>query len=524
MKTLVLTKKTKNESEIEELTIPRIKDYAQKTNSDFQILEDFDEVSKFWEISNLLGIYDRLLYISPFILIRPDAPNLFDIVPNDKLGIFNEGRYINRATEMKAAMIYYRQEIKKDWDSEYYNFDILLASKKNRLLFKKPNYEEVGLDLTPYINLMIHNNEISVFNLDFKFNRKEFLDDKIGISRLDSYMINYTDAPKNIIKDIIEKDIKQWKEDSPNYQYTRNIIIRLSAGMGDQIDSEPVARYVKKLYPEANIYLTTHFPRAFKHLKKYGIEVSSYDDWKGLNDAAIIFENKSKSVGLLSHPLFHPTDFSAMSMIRRNLPIEEKQIMLEVDAVDIKNLLELSKNSNTNKKKIIVHAGKWWDSKTFPKHWWQKVVDLLSEKLCVVLIGQTKSEKQGYVDIDCPKDGLDLRDMTNLGELIALISLCKVTLTNDSSPIHIAGAFDNWIVLIPTCKHPDNTLPYRNSSTRYKTKALYKKLLVDDLDLRHTEFNFDSIDKIPKGAIIEDYIPEPEKVAEEIFDIYFNKD
>jgi len=152
------------------------------------------------------------------------------------------------------------------------------------------------------------------------------------------------------------------------------------------------------------------------------------------------------------------------------------------------------------------------------------VVDLLSEKLCVVLVGSTLSEKQGFVEIDCPEGGIDLRDFTSLGELIALISLTKVTLSNDSSPIHIAGAFDNWIVSVPTCKHPDSMFPFRNGTTKYKTKALYKKLLWDDLELRHTEFYFDTIDKIPKGKTIEEYLPEPEEVVKEIFDIYDNEE
>ena len=135
----------------------------------------------------------------------------------------------------------------------------------------------------------------------------------------------------------------------------------------------------------------------------------------------------------------------------------------------------------------------------------------------------TLSDNQGYLDIKCPVDGFDFRDFTNLGENIALISLSKVTLSNDSSPIHIAGAFDNWIVVVPTSKHPDHILPWRQGSQRHKTKSIFKKLLQDDLEVRHTEFYFDTIDKLPKNKKIDEYLPEPEEVVNEIFDIYFNK-
>jgi ADP-heptose:LPS heptosyltransferase len=180
------------------------------------------------------------------------------------------------------------------------------------------------------------------------------------------------------------------------------------------------------------------------------------------------------------------------------------------------------KDRKKNKPTILVHAGKWWPSKTLPLEWWQEIVNKLSEKLTVVLIGKTVDDKQGYLPVETPKDGFDFRDITSLGETMALISLSKCLLTNDSSPLHIAGAFDNWIVTVPTCKHPDHILPYRNGTQYYKTKALYKKLLLDDLEVRHTEIKPDTIDTIPSGKTLYDYIPDADTVVKEVFDIYEN--
>jgi hypothetical protein len=523
MKNIVITFNTKNL--IDDLTIERIKNYSNDLNLDFKLLEPHENISNtFFEISKLLMKYDRILYISPFILMRPDTPNLFELVPVDNIGLFNEGRYVDRNLHMKSAMAFYKEDIVKDWEGKYYSTDVMVISKKHRELFKNPNIE-IGSEFAPYFNLKVHNDETKVYDLDYKFNRMEFIDSHVGISRLDSFMINYTDAPTDIIRDIIEKDINQWSVDSPKYEYKQNILIKLSAGMGDQIESEPVARYVRKIYPDANIYLTTHHPRLFEHLKKVGIEVFDYTTWKGVNDALIIMENNpsdSKSLNRLTQVLFHPTDFSSISMLRRTIPFKDKQIQIDLDINDVGAIIELTKNKNVDKKVIVVHAGKWWPSKTFPKDWWQKVVDLLSEKLTVVLIGKTLSDDQGFLDIDCPKDGFDFRDFTTLGENIALISVSKVTLSNDSSPIHIAGAFDNWIVTVPTCKHPDHILPWRNGEQSYKTKALYNKILQDDLEVRHTEFYFDTIDMLPKGKTIDEYLPSPEYVVSEIFDIYNN--
>jgi ADP-heptose:LPS heptosyltransferase len=245
-----------------------------------------------------------------------------------------------------------------------------------------------------------------------------------------------------------------------------------------------------------------------------------------MNDAVLTMHTcpeDEQSEHKLSHVLFHPTDFASMSMIKRTLPHSEKTIQLKLDAEDVAYVIDLFKNKKPEKPTVLVHAGKWWPSKTLPKEWWQEIVNKLSEKLTVVLIGKTIDEKQGYLDIDVPTDGYDLRDLTTLGQMFALISLSRCLVTNDSSPIHIAGAFDNWIVTFPTCKHEDHILPYRNGTQSYKTKALRKGLLLDDLEIRHTEFKHDTIDLIPNGKTLYDYIPDVDTVVSEVMDIYDNK-
>jgi hypothetical protein len=225
----------------------------------------------------------------------------------------------------------------------------------------------------------------------------------------------------------------------------------------------------------------------------------------------------------MSHVLFHPTDFASMSMIKRTIPNIEKTIKLKLDAEDVSYVIDLFKDKKSNKPTVLVHAGKWWPSKTLPIEWWQSIVDKLSEKLTVVLIGKTIDEKQGYLPINVPTDGYDLRDLTTLGQMFALISLARCLVTNDSSPLHIAGAFDSWIVTFPTCKHEDHILPFRNGTQSYKTKALRKGLLLDDLEIRHTEFKTDTIDLIPNGKTLYDYIPDVDTVVNEVMEIYDNK-
>lgn len=509
-------------------TLPSIKKYAKKIGADFLNITENDPsfITQKWNkfhIHELLNKYKRILYLDIDLIIREDTPNLFDIVPETKLGMFNEGRYASRFEYLEQASTYYGETLKK-WNGRFYNSGVMVISRMHKQIFKMPKgFDFVETD-QPYINLRINIDKIEMFDIDHKYNRMDLLDKFIGISRLDSYVVHYAGAPKEILLSVLQKDIDQWKIDSPEYKYTRNILISVTAGMGDQLCAEPAIRYTQKIYPDANIFVVSHFTRLFEHLD---MPVFDYDQWKGMQDAVITMHtcpDDDNSEHKLSHVLFHPTDFASMSMIKRTIPHKDKTIKLKIDVEDVASVIDMLKDKPHDRKMVLVHPGKWWPSKTFPIEWWQKVIDGLSEKLAVCLIGKTIDDKQGYLPVNCPQNGYDFRDITTLGEMLALISLSKVLVTNDSSPIHIAGAFDNWIVAIPTCKHEDHILPFRNGTQSYKTRSLYKKLLLDDLEIRHTEFTTDTIDKIPEGKTLYDYLPEPEDVIKEVLRIYEQED
>ena len=187
---------------------------------------------------------------------------------------------------------------------------------------------------------------------------------------------------------------------------------------------------------------------------------------------------------------------------------------MEVTLEDVGNVLDVV-GSNVNINDLVcVHPGRHWPSKTFPVDWWQKVIDGLHEAgLKVCLIGQEEvlEKTRGTLPVEVREGMIDTRDLLDLGSLFALISQCKMVISNDSSPIHIAGAFDKPnIILIPSCKHPEHILPWRNGNQDYKAKALYKKLTLEDVSAQPTEVYGSLADKV-KGDIL-DYIADPEEV------------
>ena len=122
-----------------------------------------------------------------------------------------------------------------------------------------------------------------------------------------------------------------------------------------------------RLYPDANIFVVSHFPRLFEHLS---CPVFNYDQWKGMNDAVITMytcPDEDKSEHKMSHVMFHPIDFASMSMIKRTIPNNEKTIKLKLEAEDTMSVLNLLDGKKKDKPTVVVHSGKWWPSKTLPQ-------------------------------------------------------------------------------------------------------------------------------------------------------------
>jgi len=356
------------------------------------------------------------------------------------------------------------------------------------------------------------------------------MDPYTGEERHDSYIIHYAGYPDpNLVLGLIERDIKKWDNDHPSYKYKRHIYISVSGGLGDQICAEPAVRYMKNiLYPNDEMVLATHFPRLFEHLDD--IDVCAHGKANLSFDTPYYIVQSLPGPDtvqwmIVSHLLCHTVDYAAMALMKRMLPAQDKKLSFKVNKKDYRNLYDLI-NKEDLEDLIVVHAGRHWDTKTFPDKYWQDIVNLLAEKgKKICLIGKDekgdppdyKAGARGTVDVICPSNAIDLRNKLNLGELGALLSKAKVLISNDSAPIHLAGAFDNWIVLIPSCKHPDHILPYRNGNTSYKTLSIYKKLILDEVESRPTQVYPTSIDIKVKDW--NDYLEEPEILVNKVLKI-----
>jgi len=514
-----------------DLTHPSIKAYAKKIGADFVCADKTTCTSPHWEKFNqiylLLNKYERILYIDTDIIIRDDCPNLFDIVPVRQLGLFNEAPFTvhNREISIIEACKSYGIKL-KGWNHKYYNTGVIVLSRQHKFLFKKPEKEIFNFYEQGYFNAILakklesHGNELSVHELDYKFNRMTCMDQLTGEERFASYMIHYAGYPNlNFILSLIPTDLQRWEQTKPEYNYQRHILIDVHAGLGDQISAEPTIRFLKEnVYPGEDISIITHYPTIFKHLD---IPVYLHGEFQRKPDTPYYHVQtmpgpESGMWRWVSGLLCHSVDFSSMALLRRILPNKDKTIRLKtelehvseiIDTIGIRNLSEL----------VLIHPGRHWQTKTFPKSWWQEIIDGLQEKCGKVCLIGANNETRGVLDVDAKNGVLDTRDLLSLDATIALISAAKVLVSNDSAPIYIAGAFDTEIVLIPTCKHPDHILPWRHGSQTYKATALYNKLLIDEFSSQPTEIGGVLADKFDGDLC--DYLPETKNVIDHVLRI-----
>jgi lipopolysaccharide biosynthesis glycosyltransferase len=131
--------------EIIKISYPFLEGYAKKINAEFKVIDkkrinlEPTYMEKF-QVYDIFDQYDRILWLDCDILIHPDCPNVFELVPNDYLGAIPDcesGEWWN---------VNYFKDIKMiqnalgwiGWETGYFNIGVLVMSKIHKELFANP--------------------------------------------------------------------------------------------------------------------------------------------------------------------------------------------------------------------------------------------------------------------------------------------------------------------------------------------------------------------------------------------------
>ena len=204
MSKLAITTRTHTGFErISDLTYPSIKEYAKKCNADFVRLTksvnhiDSDGKSHYKILNNYetLEEYDRICHLDTDILITKHTPNIFEIVPEDKMSVVYEDN---------GTRVEHRGEVMRNiqntfgnigWKQGYPNTGLIVASKQHKDIFKRIDgklYENWGQDCA-HIGYNIVKYGFQVHELDFRWNHMVCFAEAWNGNpfRFNSYMIHY---------------------------------------------------------------------------------------------------------------------------------------------------------------------------------------------------------------------------------------------------------------------------------------------------------------------------------------------
>ena len=292
----------------------------------------------------------------------------------------------------------------------------------------------------------------------------------------------------------------------------RNLLFKIWGGYGDMICAEPTLRYALKMFKDCNISIAAEVPELFRHLPFKRVfdlreETPNYDKY-------FVFEtitppdDTNLVWAFLSHMLVGCVDFPSLCALRLQLPVEDKEIRLDPEFPG--NAEELSQHLRGG---VLVHAGKHWQSKTFPSGFWNQVLlSLQLHGLTPILIGADADDNRGTVDVNT-RGCVDLRNKLSINDSVWMCQNASVLLTNDSAPLHMAASGDAWIGYIATCKHPDMISHWRHGQWKWRERNFGKGGVWDLVDFcpnKKQKLEAEFVDP----AILASWLPDPAEYAE----------
>lgn len=268
----------------------------------------------------------------------------------------------------------------------------------------------------------------------------------------------------------------------------KNILIFHTAFIGDIVLSTPLIKNIKKLYPDSKItYVTTPAGKAVlannpfldeiiaydkrgknkglkglfalvKELKNKKFDVS-YVPHRYLRSSLIVYLSKipvrigydiSEGKFLLNKLINYDKNLHEVDRLLKLLEIncEDKKIDLYPSAEDKSYIDEFLKDKDIkNKKLIAVAIGSKWNTKRWPTEYFNELINKLEKRddIKLILIGGNEEKD---LPVTYGEKTINAIGKTNLLQLAELIGRCRICITNDSSPIHIASAFDTYILAI----------------------------------------------------------------------------
>lgn len=197
--------------QISALTHPLMADYAHRCGASFEVITERvypSNVQMFWEklqMRDYLQEYGRIAFIDSDVIIHPQAPSLFDVVPEGYLGMLNEAAIQSTKNKRKELEDFCQRagiQMPK-WDGNYVNVGVIVFGRQHLHVFDDPpkwvrhDYPEQA-----WVNIQIARLKPKMFFLPRSMHDWKHVADK------KSWLIHYAGHRKDEkLAETIKKDI-----------------------------------------------------------------------------------------------------------------------------------------------------------------------------------------------------------------------------------------------------------------------------------------------------------------------------
>ena len=191
--------------QIADLTHPLMAAYARRIGADFISLHG--DTAKPWlekfRLFDFLGLYQRVMFLDTDVIVKPDCPDLFEIVPADTFGAWLTSRHGPGFDPLIARIQQHLPDL--GWRKTYFNSGVLVVSQKHRAAFAKPiEYEDEMYDQT-LLNYRVQKLGYTIFDIGYNFNHTAAA--TLIADRLASHILHYAGAGRARV-DMIGSDLR----------------------------------------------------------------------------------------------------------------------------------------------------------------------------------------------------------------------------------------------------------------------------------------------------------------------------
>jgi hypothetical protein len=223
MKLLITTRSDDRVQHLADISHPIIKEYANKVGADFMILDHEPESDsgdgrphyRIMKHFDLHEEYHRILHIDTDMIIMPNFPDLFKMVPYEEIATIFEDKG-SRTHARRNLIVGAQQKFGfVDWSEGYINTGLFMTSRTHKKIYQKINNEfwtGFGSD-DIHLGYLINRHKFKILELSYKFNHMTMFSEpwNNNANRFDSYIIHY--AGRGIFDKNVESKFAQMKAD-----------------------------------------------------------------------------------------------------------------------------------------------------------------------------------------------------------------------------------------------------------------------------------------------------------------------